>query len=83
VIKGLAYLHQHRIAHRDIKPDNLLVDRKFCLKIIDFDLAMRVEGSDEEVDDQCGHEKWMAPEVKWKLRHSPIKADRWACGRII
>ncbi|KAG6369373.1 hypothetical protein JVT61DRAFT_14980 [Boletus reticuloceps] len=44
---------------------------------------MQVEDEDEEVDDQCGTRYWMAPEVEKKLRHSPIKADRWACGRVI
>jgi serine/threonine protein kinase len=83
LIKGVAYLHEHRIAHRDIKPENLVVDRNFNLKIIDFDIAMRVEGEDEEVDEQCGTRGWMAPEVEKKLRHSPIKADRWACGEVI
>ena len=83
LVKGLAYLHEHRIAHRDIKPDNLLLDENLCLKIIDFDIAMRVEDEDEEVDDQCGTKNWMAPEVENKLRHSPIKADRWACGRVL
>ncbi|KAF8418621.1 hypothetical protein L210DRAFT_3578941 [Boletus edulis BED1] len=36
-IKGVAYLHEHLIAHRDIKPDNLVVDNNFNLKIINFD----------------------------------------------
>jgi serine/threonine protein kinase len=83
LILGLAHLHGHCVAHRDIKPDNLVVDQNFRLKIIDFDIAMRVEDEDEEVDDQCGTKKWMAPEVEKKLRHSPIKADRWACGRVL
>jgi len=83
LINGLAYLHEHRIAHRDIKPDNLVLDQNFCLKIIDFDTAMRVEDEDEEVHDQCGTKGWMAPEVVKKLRHSPIKADRWGCGRVL
>jgi hypothetical protein len=83
LIKGLAYLHEHCIAHRDIKPDNLLVDRDFCLKIIDFDIAMQVKNENEEVYDRRGTEAWIAPEVEMRLRHSPIKADRWACGHIV
>ena len=86
LIKGLTYLHEHRIAHRDIKPHNLLVDvnnENFHLIITDFDIAMRVEDEDEEVDDQCGTKHWMAPEVKEKLRHSPIRVDRWSCGHVI
>jgi len=83
LIMGLAFLHEYLIAHRDIEPDNLLVDENFCLKIIDFDIAMRVEDEDEEVDEQCGTKHWMAPEVEGNLRHSPIKADRWSCGHVI
>jgi serine/threonine protein kinase len=83
LIKGVAFLHEHRIAHRDIKADNLVFDDNYCLKIIDFDTAMWVEDEDEEVDDQCGTEGCIAPEVEKKLRHSPVKADRWACGRVL
>jgi len=84
LIEGVAYLHCWcRVAHRDLKPDNLVIDPKFCLKIIDFDVAMRVTGEDEMVDDQCGTELWMAPEVDENERHSPIRADRWACGQVL
>ncbi|KAF4568189.1 hypothetical protein EYR40_010410 [Pleurotus pulmonarius] len=84
LIAGLAYLHKHHIAHRDIKPENLLVDHTFCLKIIDFDVAVQVRDADEEVDDHCGTEGWVAPEIEMRVpRYSPIKADRWACGAVI
>ena len=84
LIKGLTYLHEHRIAHRDIKPDNLLINKENVRSIIiDFDIAMRVEDEDEEIDDQCGTKHWLAPEVAGNLRYSPIKADRWSCGCVI
>ena len=84
LIKGLAYLHMHNIAHRDIKPDNLVVDKTFRLKIIDFDVATQVKDEDEEVDDYCGTKYWIAPEVeKAQSMYSPIKADRWSCGQVI
>jgi Protein kinase domain len=83
LIKGLAYLHELCIAHRDIKPDNLVVDQDFCLKIIDFDIALQLKNEDEEVDDECGTTHWMAPEVKTSTTYSPIRADRWSCGRVL
>lgn len=83
LIDGLAYLHEHRIAHRDIKPDNLVVDANLCMKIIDFDIAIKVEDENEEVHDRCGTDHWIAPEVEGLSMYSPIKADRWSCGHVL
>jgi serine/threonine protein kinase len=81
LIRGVAYLHELCIAHRDIKPHNLLVDKYFCLKIIDFDIAMQVKNEDEEVNDQCWTHGWIAPEIEEKLMYGPIKADWWSTNR--
>ncbi|KAH9016259.1 kinase-like domain-containing protein [Lactarius pseudohatsudake] len=87
LIKGLAYLHEHRIAHRDIKPDNLVCDDVFRLQIIDFDVAIEVQDENTEVDEYRGTEDWTAPEVGQEdgptPMYSPIKADRWSCGRVL
>ena len=87
LIKGLAFLHEHKVAHRDIKPDNLVCDDTFCLKIIDFDAAIEVEDENTEVDEYRGTKGWTAPEMRTRdgltPMHSPIKADRWSCGRVL
>ncbi len=60
-LRALKFLHEHGIVHGDIKPSNMLVDRRKRLKIGDFGLARRV--SDEEGSLLKGTTKYMAPEV--------------------
>jgi serine/threonine protein kinase len=87
LIEGLAYLHEHHIAHMDIKPDNLFYDDAYQLQIADFDVAIQVEDENEEVVGYRGTNGWTAPEVGARdgpaLTYSPIKADRWSCGHVL
>ena len=87
LIKGLAFLHEHKVAHRDIKPDNFVCDDTFCLKNIDLDVAIEVEDENTVVDEYRGTKDWTAPEMRTRDGltpiHSPIKADRWSCGRVL
>jgi len=39
IIKGVQYIHSSNIVHRDIKPQNLMIDDEGHLKIIDFGLS--------------------------------------------
>jgi len=39
LLRGLAYCHEHRVLHRDLKPQNLLINKKGQLKLADFGLA--------------------------------------------
>ena len=92
-IEGVAFLHQHKVAHCDIKPGNVVVDTKLESKtsprlyIIDFDIAQFVESEETMTEGWCGTPPWIAPELGSRdgpiQRYSPILADRWACGRMI
>ena len=39
LLKGVAYCHSHRVIHRDLKPQNLLIDKNGSIKLADFGLA--------------------------------------------
>lgn len=64
LISALAYLHKLNIVHRDVKPENLLVeldgDKVKTLKLADFGLACEVNGPLYTV---CGTPTYVAPEI--------------------
>lgn len=39
LLSGICYLHQRRLLHRDLKPQNLLIDTKGSIKLADFGLS--------------------------------------------
>ena len=44
LLQGVAFCHAHRVLHRDLKPQNLLVDRNGAIKLADFGLARAFGG---------------------------------------
>ncbi|KAI0291050.1 kinase-like domain-containing protein [Multifurca ochricompacta] len=92
LLEGVAFLHEHKIAHLDLKPGNMVVDSEHDrhsprLSIIDFGLSVFVEDEETMIEGYCGTRTWTAPEVgKWDepdTKYSPILADRWACGQMV
>ncbi|KAI0298015.1 kinase-like domain-containing protein, partial [Multifurca ochricompacta] len=93
-LEGVAFMHEHKVAHLDLKPNNLVVafhDQSSTrwLSIIDFGISVFVEGEETEVNGYRGtpSSSWVAPEVGSedgpRRSYSAILADRWACGRMI
>ena len=58
VLSGIAFLHTQRIAHRDIKPGNVLLNPNGCIKLIDFGIVWKDEergkGDGKETDAKRG-----------------------------
>ena len=83
---GLQLLHERQLIHRDLKPQNLLLDQaahplQSTLKLADFGFARELEGEDLAAT-LCGSPLYMAPEI---LRYQPYdgKADLWSVGAIV
>lgn len=83
LVSGLAYLHKLNIVHRDVKPENLLVEmdngKVKCLKLGDFGLACEVTGPLYTV---CGTPTYVAPEILTESGYG-LKIDVWAAGVIL
>ena len=80
---GLEYLHKHWILHRDIKPNNLLINREGVLKIGDFGLA-KVYGSPNRIYTHIVVTRWYrAPELLFGARIYGPGVDVWAVGCVL
>jgi len=82
-LKGLHYLHTNWILHRDLKPNNLLIDRQGILKLADFGLA-KAFGSPNRVNTHQVVTRWYrAPELLYGARMYGPGIDLWAVACIL
>ncbi|XP_050232465.1 serine/threonine-protein kinase STY46-like isoform X2 [Mercurialis annua] len=81
VSKGMNYLHQNSIIHRDLKAANLLMDENEVVKVADFGVA-RVKAQTGVMTAETGTYRWMAPEV---IEHKPYdhKADVFSFAVVV
>ncbi|XP_056226334.1 striated muscle preferentially expressed protein kinase [Seriola aureovittata] len=83
ILQGVEYLHNRRVLHLDLKPDNIMVTNLNAIKIVDFGSAQSFNPlSLKHRDSEAGTLEYMAPEmVKGEVVGPP--ADIWTIGVVI
>jgi serine/threonine protein kinase len=79
LVEIIRFLHATGIAHRDIKHENILMNTKGKIMLIDFGASTCSNSNSSTV---CGTQGYMAPEVCICQGYDPFKADIWSIGIV-
>lgn len=82
----MEYIHKVGIVHRDIKPNNILINssepEKIKIVLADFGLGDTYKEG-QLLYKRCGCEKYCAPEIFHNEKYVPLKVDIWSCGVVL
>lgn len=81
LVEALAHCHQRGVCHLDVKPENILVDPSWRIKLIDFAFSVKLVDQ-AKIKKYCGTPTYMAPEILKRESYFPQKADCWSVGVV-
>ncbi|KXJ14804.1 cyclin-dependent kinase 2 [Exaiptasia diaphana] len=82
LLSGIAFCHSHRILHRDLKPQNLLIDKNGAIKLADFGLARTIGVPVRTYTHEVVTLWYRAPEILLGTRYYSTPVDVWSLGCI-
>jgi tRNA A-37 threonylcarbamoyl transferase component Bud32 len=82
ICSSIKYCHSKNVIHRDIKMENILINKNNIVKLIDFGFSI-VCAADEKLSMFCGTPSYMAPEIVGKKPYLGKPADVWALGILL
>jgi len=82
LLEGIAYCHKHRVLHRDLKPQNLLIDSHGLIKLADFGLARAFGLPVRPYTHEVVTLWYRAPEVLLGAKFYSTAVDTWSLGCI-
>jgi len=82
LVSAIKYCHQLGIIHRDLKLENVLIDKLGNIKVIDFGLGDFSEVGKKETL-LCGTQDYMPPEILQNIEYDGFLVDVWCLGIIL
>jgi serine/threonine protein kinase len=82
LVSALTYMHARGVAHRDVKPENILLDDAFVPKLADFGLCHLVK-PDSLMTTPCGSPEYAAPELLSGKSYDGRASDVWSLGVVL
>ncbi|KAI0114156.1 kinase-like protein [Nemania sp. FL0031] len=83
LVGAVSYVHQQSCVHRDLKLENILLDKHENVKLVDFGFTREYEGKSNYLQTFCGTICYSAPEMLKGEKYAGEKVDVWSLGVIL